>query len=570
MIAKTTSEAAILISIMDNNAFQYYLALLQLQMAILGFVIAGIVALMQMLGSAKPRRNPALLIKQPVLISYTLFLAGSLVVVALGCWVTAFQQDASSLLGQRVVHFYNNRAVLLLFLAAALGSLFVFAYLTFKARNLLDAREYLRKYVAAASPIKARQYLEAIYGEDNVQTVVAKRHARVLHNGHKEDELRYDPFQPIREYIKDNAFKSYDYGTAAGLKFFGKLFDKTLASIQKDPKPNEYYHLARYISENALELFMIFEKTSSEKRKMDIIRLVRIHGEMLLEAGGEEGLQTVIHALEGIAKLAQDDDEIIASITAIHYLTDLYLARHAKASWTKVASTFEEICLSVTRISETYYLQNDNPLKTVPIIGHATGEHQTVTAALVDFFCSYRDLADRYTDTYPQSYFEAIEAVIEALFARLADISNNGQQYMGLNSTYNKLAYSLYSLYSVFGLDAIEHKKPELLALCMGNLRRIIKPAKNLHLDDERRYLTQMFIELAVKGVNELGDVILKGERTISMYALETLDKHATAETIAESIDLLQHKDKVNFEIPADLIPFIDKLKSVNRHTKTK
>lgn len=552
---------------MDSNAFQYYLALLQLQMAILGFVIAGIVALMQMLGSAKPRRDPRLLIKQPVLISYTSFLAVLLIAIALGCWVTAFQSDASSMLGQNIVHFYDNKAVLLAFLVACIFGLFIFSYLTYKARKLLDAREYLRKYVTTVSPQKVRSYLRAIYVvEDTVApAVAAKRAARVLRNPRQQTEVPYDPFQPVREYIKDNAFKSYDYGTAAGLKLFGQIFDKTLASIRHNPKPNEYYYLARYIGENALELFMIFDKTSSEKRKMDIIRLVRIHGEMLLAAGGDEGIQTVIRALEGIAKVAHDDDEIIASITAIHYLTDVYLAGHPKASWKTVAPTFEEICLSVTRISETYYLQNDNPLKTVPIIGNSTGEHQTVTAALVDFFCSYRDLADRYTDTYPKSYFEAVEAVIEALFARLADISNSGRQYIGLNSTYNKLAYSLFSLYSIFGLDAIEHKKPELLALCMGNLRRVIKPAKNLHLTDERRYLTQMLVELAVKGMHELGDVPLKGERTISMYTLETLQKHATAETISESIDLLENKDKVNMTIPVELKPFIAKLLALHR-----
>jgi hypothetical protein len=554
---------------MDNNAFTYYLAILQLQMAILGFVIAGIVALMQMLSNAKPRRNPSLLIKQPILIGYMGFLALSLVAVALGCWVTAFQQEATSMVGVRIVELYNNSAVLLFFLVSSLLSLFVFAYLTYRARKLLDARDYLQKYISHVSTSKIRAYLTAVYESSDIKSSPHPvKLERVIRNSSNNSKILYDPFQPIREYIKDNAFKSYDYGTAAGLKFFGQTFDKTLAAIEKDPQENEFYYLARYTSENAIELFMIFEKTSSEKRKMDIIRLIRIHGEMLLAAGGDEGILTVIRALEGIAKLARDDDEIIAAITAIHYLTDLYLARHPKASWKKIAPIFEDICLSVTRISETYYLQNDNPLKTVPIIGHATGEHQTVTAALVGFFCSYRDLADRYTDTYPKSYFEAIEAVVEALFARLAEISNNGQQYIGLNSTYNKLAYSLYSLYSVFGLDAIEHKKPELLALCMGNLRRVIKPAKNLGLDDERRFLTQMFIELAVKGVNELGDVLLKGERTITMYALETLDKHATAETIDESIDLLQHKDKVDFKIPDDLMPFIHELQALHRHKK--
>lgn len=551
---------------MITHAFEYYMGLLQLQMAILGFVIAGIVALMQMLSNARPRRQHNLLIRQPVLIGYTMFLALLLVAIATGCWVTAFHADAGSMFGQAVVDFYTNRAVLLAFLVFCMTGLFAFAYLTYRARKLLDPREYLQQYVAAVSTTKIRDYLFAIYSSDEIIEPSKNKNRKkgLIRNPFERDEVLYDPFQPVREYTKDNAFKSYDYGTAAGLKFFGQIFDKTLADIQRNPRPDEFYYLARYTGENALELFSIFDKTSSEKRKLDIIRLVRIHGDMLLAAGDTEGVLTIVRSLEGIAKIANDDDEIIAVITAIHHLTDAYLARHPKAKWTAIATTFEEICLSVTRISETYYLQKDNPLKTVPIIGYYTGEHQTVTAALVGFFCSYRDLADRYTDTYPRYYFEAVEAVIEALFARLADIVENNQQHIGLNATYNKLAYSLFSLYSVFGLDAIEHKKPELLALCMGNLRRVIKPAKNLRLAEERMQLTQMFVELAVKGVKELGDVKLKGDRTISMYSRETLQKHATAEAINDSLSLLRTKDGIDLS-DKRLKPMVADLRALHR-----
>ena len=40
-----------------NDMLDYYLALLQVQMAIVGFVIAGVVALIQLLNGSKPRRE---------------------------------------------------------------------------------------------------------------------------------------------------------------------------------------------------------------------------------------------------------------------------------------------------------------------------------------------------------------------------------------------------------------------------------------------------------------------------------------------------------------------------------
>ena len=530
-----------------NNILEYYLALLQVQMAVLGFVIAGIVALIQMLNEAKPRRQMRLLIRNRFLFSYIAFMSLMLGALALGSWTMAAPESARAHFGDGLLQFFGNGGVLLGFLAACILGLLAFAVLTFRARLLLDPRLYLTRYIVSVPIPQVRNYLQSIYADPAAQAKPAsKRKRRVprdiveFRRYFEKEQSLYDPFQPIREYIKDNAFKSYDFGTAAGLKLFSTLFDRTLEAVSKKPRQDEYYYLAKYLSENALEYFAIFEKTSSEKRKMDMIRLVYLKGRDLMEVADSEGLLTIVRCLEGIAKLTDDDDEIIAVVGYIHALTDAYLERHKKAKWTDIAPTFEEICLSVTRLSEVYYLQKDNPLKTVPIIGHYTGEYRTVTAALVDFFRSYKDLADRYVDAYPQYYFEAIEAVVEALFARLHEVVENGQQNIGLNATYHDLAYSLTSLYSIFGLDAIEHKKPVLLALCMSNLRRVIKPAKNLHLTTERTSLTLMFIELAVKGILELGDVAVKADgRTITAYAKQTLEKHASKQDIAHALERL-------------------------------
>jgi hypothetical protein len=532
---------------MNNDMLDYYLALLQVQMAIVGFVIAGIVALIQLINGTKPRRETRLLLRYRVLVPYIGFLVALLGAMALACWVMTVPDSASARFGQSLVNFYEDGGVLLGFLVLTIVGLLFFAYLTYKSRTLLDPNLYLKTYIRQVPPQAVREYLQQIYTDPGVtvaQLASSHQKARDISNFKRYFEREqdiYDPFQPIREYIKDNAFKLYDFGTAAGLKLFSQLFDKTLTEISKQPQPDEHYYLAKYLSESSLEFFAIFVKTSSEKRKMDMIRMVYSKGQMLLEAADAEGLLTVVRCLEGIAKMTDDDDEIMAAVGYIHALTDAYLERHEGEKWEVISVTFEEICLSVTRLSETYYLQKDNPLKTVPIIGHYTGEYRTVTAALVDFFESYKDLADRYTDAYPVHYFEAIEAVVEALFARLADFVDSNRGTIGLNQTYHDLAYALYSQYSIFGLDAIEHKKPELLALGMGNLRRVVKPAKNLRLEDERTKITRMFIELAINGIEELGDIPLKGERTISMYALETLKKHGSHRDITDAFTALHN-----------------------------
>ena len=63
--------------------------------------------------------------------------------------------------------------------------------------------------------------------------------------------------------------------------------------------------------------------------------------------------------------------------------------------------------------------------------------------------------------------------------------------------------------------------------------------ARALRLAGERTAITHMFIELGAKGIEVFDDIPLKGERTIAMYALETLKKHGSKEDIASAYDAL-------------------------------
>ncbi len=503
------------------NTLDFYLALLQLHLAVIGIVIAGVIAMVQMLGSVKPRRDIRLLARRRVLAAYGAFLAGLLVVLATGAWVATYSDDAYSVLGEWAITFYASGYTGLSILLLMLGSLVWFGWLVARTRQLLDSSAYLTKYVSHVPPARVLQFLKRVYDDET---------------GNRDDDI-YDPFQPIREYIKDNAFKYYDYGTADGLRHFSRLFNKTLASLERKASPGDYVRLSQYIGESYLEFFNIFRKSNSEKRKTDTIELLAVQAEALLKAGRGEGLIAIIRSLEGIAQLADDDEEVIAVIERIGHLLDTYLGMHAKAKWSDVAEVFEEVCLSVTRISESYYIHRGNSLKTMPVIGYYTGKHRTVMAALVGFYRAYEDIGDRYTDPQPVHYFEAIEGVLEVIFARLGEIVENGQQNIGFNLKYHDLAHELYQIYYIFGLDAIEHKKPELFAQAVSNLRRIIKPAKNFHLDTERATITRMFVELSAKGVLTFGDIVIKsGGRTISQYAHETLDKHSSASLIKAAL----------------------------------
>jgi hypothetical protein len=255
----------------------------------------------------------------------------------------------------------------------------------------------------------------------------------------------------------------------------------------------------------------------------------------------------IVHGLETIAKLSDDDDEVIAVINRTRQLCDSFLSGHKDATWDHIAEPFDQLCLAVTRISETYYLQKNNSLKTVPIIGYETGEHRTVTGALVDFFVTYQDLGDRYTDAAPIYYFAAVESVIEVLFVRLGDLVGSSQQHIGFTMKYHELAHDLYQIYYIFGVDAIEHNKPELLGLSLSNLRRIIKPAKIFNLNREHQDVCTMVVSLAAQGITALGDIAIKDDkRTISEYTVEILDKHAAKSQVTAALHQLSSEATID------------------------
>ncbi len=532
----------------QDTALNFYLALLSVQMAILGFVVAGIVTLMQMLHNAKPHRVTSLLIRHSVLYAYVGLMVAVLIGLCIGAWAIAFDQVT-------IEEFFLDANVGGLLLALCLVGLFWFVQLIYKARTLLQADEYLRTYIQAQDMNDVRGYLYKLYAREPEEPAEgAPEHEKAAYQTalqtweeqYQQVQYRQDPFQPIREYVKDNALKLYDFGTKSGMKFFSEFFDQTFQAISKNPQPGEYAHLAKYLHDSALEYFNVFRKTSSERRKEDLIKTVRIKGREFAAIPSGEGFITVVRTIEGMAKMA-DDDEVILAIDSIQDLLDDYLSQHKGKPWQEIAQIFEETCLSVTRIAEQYFIQGNNTLQTVPIIGHYTGEYQTVTGLLVKFFTTYDNLADDYADAYPVLYFEAIEAVIEVLFARYAEIVEAGRQTVGLNAQYQVLLKTLYGIYFTFGIDAIEHKKPELVALCLANLRRVIKPAKNLKLDDSYADILDAFVEIALKSVSQLGDTIVKDTRTITDYSVQTLEKHATKPAVKAVVDAYKDDAGVDF-----------------------
>lgn len=496
---------------MDAHVFDYYLTLVQVQMVILGFVVAGIVTLMQILNTAVPRRDIKLLAHPIELIGYFVFLSMLIVVMGLATWATAFGHPTSIL-----VEFFNDRLVAIFLLIFSFASLTWFVYLVYRTKRLLDPARYLVHYIESVPAETIRLYVIA----SALDTDTA------LH------ELR-DPFQPIREYVKHNTKEQYDHGMAIGLKRFNGLFNKAFRSISPTSEDKkEFSYLAQYFADSMVDFFLVFHKATSEKRKFDVIQRLYEAGEEFLKVDDHTGMLIIIKALEEIGTLSRDEDEIVEVIERVQVLTNLYLEGHKDAPWSEIAEEFEEICLSMIRLAETYYLQHDGAMKSVTPISYFTGKIKNVSISLVDFLTAYKNLADLRSEAQPKLYFEAIEAMIEILFAQIKVIKDSGKSVIGLNSKHGILTSQLYDIYYNFALEAIEDNRPDLFALSFSNLRRVIKSADQFKLDDERATITKIIIELAMRAAATMGDAKIKEDgRTISAYTLETL-KHATAEDI--------------------------------------
>lgn len=516
---------------MDVHIFDYYLSLLQVQMAILGIVVAGLVTLMQMLNNAVPKRKVKMLASSAELICFVIFLSLLLFTLAVAAWATAFA-DATSLL----VAIFSDRLIAFSLLLLCLVGLLWFVYLIYRTKRLLDPRIYLGHYIDNIKPELILTYVATVYSAK--ATNYSSKYAS--QNGFKEthefrellehiDKL-YDPFQPVREYIKHNAQQQFDYGTATGIKLFGKLFDKAFVALTpSDTKTSTY--LAEHVASSSVELFHVFHKTSSEKRKLDIIRLLYVKGHMFLKAHNDDALLIVVRALEEMGEMSHDETETVTIIECVQDLTNTYFALHEKASWNEIGGAFEEVCTSMIRLAESYYLQAEYPVRSVPLVSYYTGKHRDVSVSFVNFFMGYRNLADLRIEAYPKQYFEAVEALCEALYTRISDINESGRAAIGMNGNYHVLTARLYKIYTSFALEAIQHKRPDLFALSMGNLRRILKSANSFKLEGEREVIAKIILDLTAKSTAVMPDLQVKG-RSILEYVVDVLGKYTTTKDI--------------------------------------
>jgi hypothetical protein len=466
--------------LVSSNYLDFYLALLSLQMAILGFVLAGVMALMQMLQSARPRRQTELLISRAALGLYVGFMVLLLGGLSLATWLLAFEPEWRT---ARVFMDSGVAGMLLIAILAALAELLV---LIMRARRLLNDDDYIDDYMATIDPETVRDYLFKLHAArptENDQLIAAweQRYQRV--------KQLTDPFQPVREYIKACASRSYDYGTAKGLNLLGEYVGETYEAMARQPEPEEFYRLALYLHDATEEFFILFAKLGPDKRKAGIIKLVHTKAQLFLQTPHSEGLITAIRGLEHLARSGADEGEIIMCVERIGLLTNEYIvaADAQDLPWSEVGTVFEECCVSMARLAEAYYLQSTNPLHAIPMLSHKSGEYHTVTAALVEFFRSFVHLADRFNDTYPERYFDSIEAVAEVLLTRYAEIAETAQEKVGVVNVYQQLARQLYGIYASVGTDAIEHHKPELLALAVANLEQIGVVARQLGLPKEQK-----------------------------------------------------------------------------------
>ena len=510
---------------MGLHVFEYYLALLQVQMAILGLVVAGLVTLMQMLNTAVPKRKLKLLAQPGELVGFVAFLSVLVATLAIATWATAFAAKDSPIM----IVFENKLTgiILLLLCLAGLGWFTTFIYRT---RHLLDSRLYLRQYVRRLASRDVLEYIEKMYAGKGVGSVSIVN-----------DKL-YDPFQPIREYIKHNAQQQYDYGTAAGLRLFGVLFDKAFRGVENTQNTSSYSLLANYLAVSGVEFFRVFNKSASEKRRLDVIRMTQEKGYKFLEVHDDKSVVILVRALEEMGRMSTEEHEIVLIIQGMQDLTDAYLMLHEHAPWSEISDDFEEICLSVARLAEGYYLESDRPLRSVPLISYYTGKTKSVGMVLVNFFAKYQHMVSVSPKTYPKSYFEAIEAVCEALYARVRAIHDTGKTAVGLNGNYHVLTSKLHAIYKDFAMEAVTHQQPELFGLSMSNLRRIIKSANRFGLNDEREVLALIIAELTVLGASQMGDVSIKNEMTIMEYGAETLKKHAWREDNDRALHMLRGK----------------------------
>lgn len=523
-----------------DGLISIYLTLAGMLATLVTLMVAGLIAIYQVVGKQMPRRSLNSVISLPVQITFIIYTGLILIISLVASWMLATSTGE--------IEVVNDPYFLLWVGVATVLSYGIFIVVLFKGQILFDNT----KYVAMASKrFSTKDFADYLFGHYSSPPFHFRRAIVDFLDDHTTDEERRaaedegeEKFQAERaEYeAKISKLKAAKDPLGEMLQYALRTEDPNDAETIVIPlvraniitfieqQPDNLEYLAGYLKDAVSAMLASKSGTPSIGVKRAYIDMIASISSTLIVQKNYSLATSIATQLHVITRDDKNDSIRIYAVQALNAVTDAYdKATSRIRDWRKYLTHYGDLTLIAARMAENYY----HNLRDMPPLAIVEGNHHEIESfhgVLGNYLLRNERLYDRFPDVLPVLYFDTIDLSAEA-FAGAISRSETVARDVGLTrSTYTDNLTSYYYVFFDYGSYGVDNEKYELVDLCVYRLRRGLKFCNEHKLTDAETSIATELYQLGVK-VTSLPDDAQFGELAIT-------GKHDVLRHIADDINL--------------------------------
>lgn len=500
-----------------------YLALAGMQATLVTLVVAGLIAIYQVVGKQIPRRSLNSVVSLPVQIIFILYTALLFVSSLLGAWALATKNENAAIVG--------DATLLLWIIIATILSYGIFIIILFKGRALFDNTRYIALTAKKFSPKQFGDYLFAHYSTPPFHFKYSI--LTFLTDTRSEEERDTQEAEKESDYRKDKAEYEAKIKKLKDAKDpLGELFQYALKSDDPDDTENvvmplitaklmafietskDLGYLGSYVKDAVTSMLASKSGSPDIGTKRVYIDMIVAVANALIARKKYSVATDIASQLHIITRDDKNEATRLYGIKALENITDEYDKATKKVKdWRKYLEHYQNFTLIAARMAENYYhsLKNMTPVAIVEDNHHEIESFHNVMA---NYLMQNDRIYERFPDAFPALYFDAIDLSAEAFAGAIARSESVAQDVGSTRSKYNQTLSSFYYIFYAYAKHGIESGNYQLVDNCIYRLERGIEFCSKHELTDATISIGEDLYHLGVM-LTSLPDDVSFGELSI-------------------------------------------------------
>lgn len=507
--------------------FGIYTSIAGMLATLVTLIVAGLIAVYQLVDKQYPKRSLNDFISKPVQIIFLVF-AGIIFACSLaGAWALGTQHNLDPKNNWGINLIVSDPSIVGLLIVATFLIFLCFMALLFASRYLFDNRSFLISTAKKFRYYAFSQYLFAKYstppfrmptikfayadlddndeaGGSNVEPddpeLAKKREENAqirlkiqvdeYERKMKSAERIKDPVGPLVDFVIRYHNRSPDDVEMVAIPLIEQLLGSALTYPDRA-------HIGSYIEEFTQSAKIALEGSESGLKR----RFVGLLEYLAKKAIEIDEYDTAVRISTSIHTFTRDDNNEFLRLTAIQALNSITSSYYERNETTDDGERFEnyheKLCLVVARMAENYYHSLEK-LTPVAIVEDNHHETEDFSAVMANYFAMSKPLYERFPKLMPAIYFDSIDLSAEA-FAGAMSRSNTVENDIG-NSRYKygRVLSTLYYIFFEYGEHWMKKKRFEYVGNSIFRLERGLKFVNDRGLEDQCQELASHLYHLGV------------------------------------------------------------------------